>query len=183
MDVFSRAALASPPDHGTLRPTRSDPPRTSMITIGSVQRDDAARIFPFLAARFSGRRRALKEFTHRDPDFVFWIFPDGSLFDARDSHRNNVPRGFEHIVHDEPDYGGFLRGRVASEEDEQLVVVYCRPEALAHRGEPLSQLLRGIAALPIPLSSRALVVSDNCDIYGTVDDLIARAREAPTTPE
>lgn len=32
-------------------------------------------------------------------------------------------------------------------------------------------------------SSRALVVSDNCDIYGTVDDLIARSREDPTTPE
>lgn len=146
-----------------------------MITMGSISRELASQAFPFLAIRFSGRRRALKEFTHRDPDFVFWIFPDGRLFDARDSHRSNVPRGFEHILDDEPDYGGFLRGRVASTDEHQLLVVYCRPEALTTAGPALSQLMRGVAALPVPPSPQALVVSDNCDIYGTVDDLIARA--------
>ena len=85
-----------------------------MITVGSVTRDAAAQRFPFLALKYSGRRAAIKEFTHRDPDFVYWIYPDGRLHDARDSHAKNEPRGYEHIVNDEPDYGGFLRGRVAS---------------------------------------------------------------------
>ena len=55
-----------------------------------------------------------------------------------------VPRGHEAIVDDEPDYGGFLRGRVASLGEDQLVVVYCRPEALAAPGEKLAQLLQGL---------------------------------------
>lgn len=160
-----------------------------MITIGSVSREDAARTFPFLAARFSGRRKALKEFTHRDPDFVFWIFPDGRLFDARDAHRKNVPRGYAHIVDDPPEYGGFLRGRLASDGVDrdagsacnQLLVVYCAPEALV-AGEKLTQLLRGIADLPVPVSPRALVVSDNADLYGTVEDVTLRAAREDDGP-
>lgn len=146
-----------------------------MLTVGSVTREEAARRFPFLAATVSGRRRRIKEFTHRDPVFVFWIHPDGRLHDARRSHRDNVPRGHEHILRDEPDYGGFLRGRVASEGADQLVVVYCRPEALAAPGPSLEQLLAGLAQLPVPLLDTALVVSDNGDLYGSVADLHDRA--------
>jgi hypothetical protein len=76
-----------------------------MVTLGSIAREDAARSFPFLAENVRARRAAIKQFTHRDPDFVFWIFPDGRVHDARDSHLKNPPRGFGHIVHDEPDYG------------------------------------------------------------------------------
>jgi hypothetical protein len=141
-----------------------------MITVGSVSREAAAERFPFLAQKYSGRRRAIKEFTHRDPDFVFWIYPDGRLFDARDSHARNVPRGYEDIVDDEPDYCGFLRGRVASLFEEQLVVVYCREEALASPGEKLTQFIRGLAQIPVLLRLDALVISDNGDIYGTIAD-------------
>lgn len=148
-----------------------------MLTVGSVSREEAAQTFPFLSPRFRGRRAAIKEFTHRDPDFVFWIFPDGRLHDARDAHRSNVPRGYEHIIDDPPDYGGFLRGRVASADEHQLVVVYCRAEALAARGPALTQLLMGLRALPVPLADSALVISDNGDIYGTVADLHTRTAE------
>jgi hypothetical protein len=148
-----------------------------MLTLGSLSREEAATRFPFLAPRFSGRRRAIKDFTHRDPDYVFWIFPDGTLFDARDAHRTNVPRGYEHILLDEPDYGGFLRGRVASDGDDQLIVVYCLPEALAYAGEKLNQFLAGIGQLPVPTSDETLVISDNGDIFGTLHDLNKRAAE------
>src|SRR5262245_3556629 len=134
-----------------------------MVTVGSVSRSDAARRFAFLAPSFSGRRKAIKEFTHRDPDFVFWIYPDGHLHDAHRSHRDNVPRGFESILDDEPDYEGFLRGRVASLGGDQLVVVYCRTEALASPGAKLDQFLRGLARLPVPLQARALVLTDTRD--------------------
>lgn len=147
-----------------------------MLTVGSVTREAAAIRFSFLAEKVSGRRNQIKEFTHRDPDFVFWIYPDGRLHDAKLSHRDNIPRGHESILRDEPDYGGFLRGRVASFGSDQLVVVYCRPETLAAPGEKLDQFLTGISRLPIPLQDEALVVSDNADIYGTVADLIERAR-------
>jgi len=142
-----------------------------MITQGSVSREEEAQRFPFLAERYPGRRKAIREFTHRAPDFVFWIYPDGRLFDARDGHLRNVPKGCEHILRDEPDYGGFLRGRVASCGDEQLLVVHCRPEALAGPGEKLTQLIRGLARLPTPLRQDALVVSDNGDLYGSLADL------------
>lgn len=145
-----------------------------MISIGSVTREEAAEIFPFLAEKFRGRRNAIKDFTHRDPDFVFWIYPDGKLHNARDSHLRNPPRGYEHIVHDEPDYDGFLRGRVASHFEHQLIVVYCREEALASSGEKLTQFLQGLAQLPIFIADETLVISDNGDIYGTVNDLEAR---------
>jgi hypothetical protein len=154
---------------------RREPGGGRMVTVGSVTREAAAKRFPFLAAKVSGRRNVIKEFTHRDPDFVFWIHPDGQLHDARRSHRDNVPRGYESILDDEPDYGGFLRGRVASLGGDQLVVVYCRAEALAAPGAKLDQFLFGLSQLPIPLKDEALVVSDNADNYGTVADLFERA--------
>ncbi len=146
-----------------------------LLDLGSVPREVAAVRFPFLAAKVSGRRNQIKEFTHCDPDFVFWIAPDGRLHDARRSHRDNVPRGHEAILDDEPDYGGFLRGRVATLGEFQLVVVYCRPESLAGPGEKLTQFVCGLSQLPVPLAADALVVSDNADLYGTVADLYERA--------
>lgn len=145
-----------------------------VVTIGSISRDEAVRRFPFLAEHVRGRRALIKAFTHRDPDFVFWIYPDGRVHDARDSHLRNPPRGYDHIVDDEPDYGGFLRGRVASEGGDQLVVVYCRPEALAEGGPKLRQFVRGIEQLPVPVAGAALIVSDNADLYGTLDDVRQR---------
>jgi len=145
-----------------------------MITVGSVTRDDAADAFPFLAERFGGRRKAIKDLTHLQPDFVFWIHPDGRPHDARDAHARNVPKGYEHILDDEPDYGGFLRGRVVTSNGRQLVVVYCRAEALASSGSSLSQFIRGIRQIPVPLSDAALVISDNADLYGTLADLAER---------
>lgn len=79
-----------------------------------------------------------------------------------------MPRGHDAILDDEPDYGGFLRGRVASLGGVQLVVVYCRAEALAAPGAKLDQFLAGLAKLPVPLQDDALVISDNADIYGTI---------------
>ncbi|WP_344664305.1 hypothetical protein [Catenulispora yoronensis] len=140
-----------------------------------MARDVAAERFGFLAGRVRGRRNAVKDFTHAAPEFVFWIFPEGALFDAKDAHRKNVPRGYEYILDDEPDYGGFLRGRLARSVDGfQLVVVYCRSEALIAAGRPLSQLLTGLRQLPVPLDQDALVISDNGDLYGTVEDLMVR---------
>jgi hypothetical protein len=145
-----------------------------MITLGSVRRAEIAGTFPFLAERFSGRRKAIKELTHARPDFVFWIFPDGRLHDARDAHARNVSKGHEHILADEPDYGGFLRGRIVTSDGRQLVVVYCRSEALAQAGPHLRQFLVGLRRVPVPVSDDAVVISDNADIYGTVSDLEER---------
>jgi hypothetical protein len=142
-----------------------------MVTEGSISRDIIAKAFPFMSTRFRGRRAAIKELTHFAPDFVFWIHPDGRLHDARDAHRRHVPKGYEHILDDEPDYGGFLRGRVVSSQGWQLVVVYCRPEALCAGSPAVGQLLNGLAGLPVPLRANAVVISDNADLYGTVADL------------
>src|SRR5689334_1200011 len=80
-------------------PSGTDYQRASAF---EVKRDDAAVLFPFLAEHFFGRRSAIRELTHREPEFVFWIYPDGRLHDARRSHRDNVPRGFEHISKTNP---------------------------------------------------------------------------------
>ncbi len=149
--------------------------RSELITVGSVSREEATSIWPFLARKFTGRRAAIKTFTHRDPDFVFWIAENGQVFDAKESHRDNPPKGYRHIINDPPDYGGFLRGRVASEVNAQLIVVYCRPESLAKKGQKLSQFLSGIESLPIPVLQSALVISDNGDLYGTLHDLLIRS--------
>src|SRR5579871_5956147 len=107
---------------------------SAIITVGSITRDAAAATFAFLDYRYSGRRKAIRDLTHRDPEFVFWIFPDGKLHDARGSHRDNVPKGYDHILSDEPDYCGFLRGRIVRFAGHQLIVVYCRSEALSQPG-------------------------------------------------
>ena len=147
-----------------------------MITLGTVSREDAEADFPFLAAKFRGKRKAIKEFTHLAPDFVFWIHPDGQLFDAKDAHKKHQPRGFEHILDDEPDYCGFLRGRVASNFGRQIIVVYCREDALAYDFIKIEQFLKGVSQLPVPVDSSALVISDNADIYGTLEDIHQRQR-------
>ena len=90
-----------------------------MITAGFISRDTAAEWFPFLATRYPGRRKAIKDFTHADPDFVFWIFPDGRLYDPRDPHLRHTLRGYRHILYAEPDYCGFLRrSRICTDADE-----------------------------------------------------------------
>jgi hypothetical protein len=146
-----------------------------MVTVGAVTREEAAEVFEFLAAEYRGRRAAVRQFTHTDPEFVFWIYPDGTLLDAGRGHKANPPPGFEHILDDKRDYGGFLRGRVARRFDQQLIVVYCRPDHLAENKAAIRQLLAGLDHLPIPLDDEALIVSDNGDIYGTLLDLIERA--------
>lgn len=148
-----------------------------MITVGSVSRSELAAEFAFLDEKFSGRRKAIKKLTHERPDFVFWVFPDGKLYDARGAHRRNVPKGYESILNDEPDYRGFLRGRIVSSQGRQLVVVYCRSEALAKAGPTLKQFLRAMRQMPVPLADDAIVISDNADIYGTLTDLEVRDRE------
>lgn len=145
-----------------------------MITAGSIIREVAANAFPFLATHYPGRRNAIRDLTHRDPEFVFWIYPDGKLHDAKRSHRDNVPKGYEHILLDEPDYCGFLRGRVVRFNDHQLIVVYCRSEALAKTGDAIEQFLRGLEQMSVPIEDEALVISDNADIYGTVTDIWER---------
>lgn len=142
-----------------------------MITIGTVERTAAAEWFPFLSEDYRGRRTAIRELTHGMPEFVFWIYPDGTLHNTRNSHKSYPPPGYSHIVNDEPDYGGFLRGRVVRNCGRQLIVVYCRQEALADRGKSLIQLLNGLEQMPMPIDGEGLVISDNADIYGTVDDL------------
>ena len=116
---------------------------------------------------------------------MFWIYRDGTLFDAKDAHRRNVPRGYAHILDDEPDYGGFLRGRLARSVDGwQLLVVYCREEALAPPGPSLAQLLAGLTQVPVPVDADSLVISDNADVYGTVSDLsnLSNPSDLPDLP-
>ncbi len=144
-----------------------------MITAGSISREEATNSYPFLAKKYPGRRKAIKEFTHRDPDFVFWIYPDGSIFDARNAHRKNIPKGYDYILKDEPDYGGFLRGRVATLGNNQLIVVYCLKEALSTNKLKIKQFLKGVSDVPVPLKKEVLVISDNGDIFGTLNDLQA----------
>lgn len=145
-----------------------------MITLGSISRQQAALMFPFLDEGFKGRRTAIRELTHGVPEFVFWVYPDGRLHNAGKSHRSSPPPGFEHILKDEPDYGGFLRGRVVRSTDRQLIAVYCREEALASNTTQLRQFLTGLDQMPFPIDDSALVISDNADIYGTVEDLWLR---------
>ena len=145
-----------------------------MFTVGSIDRETASAVFPFLASDFNSRRKAILALTHGAPEYVFWVFPDGKLHDARDSHLENTPKGYEHIRNDEPEYGGFLRGRVVRQVTDQLIVVYCRANALVDDDDRINQFLDAMDQMPIPLDLNALVISDNADIYGTLDDLRER---------
>jgi hypothetical protein len=64
---------------------------------------------------------------------------------------------------------------VASNYGPQLIVVYCRPDALAENGDKLQQFLKGMSQIPIALDNSALVISDNADIYGTYLDVQKRS--------
>lgn len=142
-----------------------------MITVGSISREAASKRFSFLQTNYRGRRKDIKTFTHNYPEFVFWIYPDGTLFDARDAHKKNVPKGYDYILRDQPEYGGFLRGRLARQFEEQILVVYCAPETLKNNQDKIAQFLKGLYQIPIPINKDSLVISDNGDLYGTIWDL------------
>ena len=142
-----------------------------MVTTGSISREKATELFPFLAPKYRGRRKEIKEYTHTYPEFVFWIYPSGDLFNAKDAHKKNIPKGYDYILKDEPNYGGFLRGRLARQFEEQILVVYCAPEVLLNNIEKINQFLTGIQEIPVPIHPHTLVISDNGDLYGTVADL------------
>jgi len=146
-----------------------------LVTKGSVDREQASKIFEFLGENFRGKRTAIREFTHRDPEFVFWIYPDGKLMDAKKGHKSNPPKGYEWILDDEPFYGGFLRGRVARYFQHQLIVVYCRSYLLSEDGSASQQLLKGLSQIPIPIDDSSLIISDNGDIFGTFSDFVDRS--------
>lgn len=146
----------------------------TLITTGSIPREDAAEHLPFLRRKFRGRRSEIRAITHQDPLLVFWIDPDGHFIDARDGHLRNPPPGSAHILRDEPEYGGFLRGRVANYAGSVFVAVYCRADALSDDLPRIRQFTSGVSQMPIPIPPDALVISDNGDLYGTVDDLFER---------
>ena len=52
-----------------------------------------------------------------------------------------------------------------------MIVVYCRSDALADDRERIAQFARAMEQMPIPLDAKALVISDNGDIYGTLADV------------
>lgn len=151
--------------------------KNKLITVGSISREKASVIFPFLQERYRGRRKEIKDFTHSFPEFVFWIYPEGKLFDAKDAHKKNLPKGHEDILNDEPYYGGFLRGRLARQFEEQLLVVYCEHEVLSVNLDKIEQFLKGISEIPLPIDKNTLVISDNGDIYGSVKDIEERQKK------
>ncbi len=146
-----------------------------LLTCGSIPRSEAADKLPFLQAKYPGRRTEIRSITHTDPLLVFWISPEGDFIDARDGHLRNPPPEHRHILKDEPEYGGFLRGRVANYAGTVFVVVYCRADALRDDVVRVKQFASGVTQMPVPITQEALVISDNGDLYGSILDLMARA--------
>ena len=52
---------------------------------------------------------------------------------------------------------------------------------MAYDAKKIGQFLDGISQLPVPLAADALIVSDNGDIYGTLNDMESRLRELSPT--
>ncbi len=70
-----------------------------------------------------------------------------------------------------------LRGRVVRQLADQLIVVYCRSDALVDDPNRIQQFIRAMDQMPIPLDDSALIISDNADIYGTLADVRGRLSE------
>jgi len=69
------------------------------------------------------------------------------------------------------EYGGFIRGRFASNLGQPILVVYCRETALIDDKSKIEQLSIGLDQLPVPISRDTVVISDNGDLYGTLEDV------------
>lgn len=146
-----------------------------MITVGSVSREDAARWFPFLSPSAPGRRTAMRDFTHRDPEFVFLDLSRRAAL-RRETQPSREPAEGLRAHHRRRTGLRWLPSRSRrTTRRPPLIVVYCRSEALAEHGPAVAHLLAGLSRIPSPIDDDALVVSDNADIYGTVADLAARS--------
>jgi hypothetical protein len=150
-------------------------PEPQPLTIGSVQRVEASTWFPFLADNVPQRVADLEAFVEDASETEIAIAKDGTLAEPQEVARASKRPGFAQIVRGEPAAADVMRCIIAQRLGRQLVVVYCRSEALAAAGPALTQLLQGLEQLPIPLDDDALIVSNLGDIYGTFDDVIERA--------
>lgn len=65
----------------------------------------------------------IRNITHADPLFIFWISPMGEVLEVHNSHRESPPDGDKTIFNDRS-HKGYLRGRVAEFGDKIYIVIY-----------------------------------------------------------
>ena len=62
---------------------------------------------------------------HMAPLMIFWVAPDGRVFEAEGSHHKSPPNGDRGIFC--PGHKGHWRGRAAQISNAIYVVDYCKP--------------------------------------------------------
>lgn len=65
----------------------------------------------------------IRKITHASPLLVFWLSPDGKLFDAANAHHKNPPHGDRSVLGSST-HKGYLRGRAAIIDGVLHVVIY-----------------------------------------------------------
>lgn len=115
------------------------------------------------------RYARIRDITHANPLFIFWVSPIGEVLEVNNFHRESPPDGDKAIFNDRG-HKGYLRGRVAEFGDKIYIVIYAdNPElGLSTRQEKL--LKRSLATLLSKIEIKYPAKSDLIRKSFVIDD-------------
>jgi hypothetical protein len=161
---------------GSARHARAAGDVVPRVTVGSVLRAAAALKYPLLSEDWdrSQTRRAIQKLSSDEPNYFFAISVDGTIRSLL-----NLNELDDDAIEQSAGEEGVLLLQVLSMMQGQLIIAFIDDEnALVRPGARLTQFVKGMRSISLPLDPSALVISDGGDLYGTLADVLSRHEPA-----
>lgn len=150
------------------------------ITVGSLTRAEVSAKYRFLADEYKPgtTQRAIQQLSTSDPNYFFRIRSDGTIHSLL--NLNELNPAVAHAHGEAIDFDTFMFLQVINMIHGQLIIAYSELEGLAFPSPRLTQFVKAVQQISIPLAETAIVLSDQGDLYGTLADVKARHRGTAT---
>lgn len=165
---------------GVFPPVREKSDQVKKFTTGTVTREEAAKRFHFLGntCRKDSIMEAIKQLVKSNKSFHVWIEQNGS------AEENSETDSIEESIHLSSTQSGerktkdsdYIYVQIIHALHDQLIVVYFQSELLGFPGSQTLRFVKGMQSIKSPYDYSALVISDQGDLYGTMEDVVQRAK-------
>jgi hypothetical protein len=164
---------------GAFPPSRDRSHQISQVTAGSVTREEAARRFHFLVKDCGKNsvKEAIQQLVKTNKTFHVWIGSDGSAEECSetDAIEETIQLSINRDGKEKAKNTEYIYVQIIYALHDQLIVVYFQGELLGFRGSQTVRFVKGMQTIKAPYSDLALVISDEGDLYGTMEDIFERA--------
>lgn len=150
------------------------------FTTGTVSREEAAKRFHFLdnTCGKDSIMEAIKQLVKSNKTFHVWIGQDSS------TEENSETDSIEESIQLSSTQGGerktkdsdYIYVQIIHALHDQLIVVYFQGELLGFPGSQTLRFVKGMQSIKSPYDYSALVISDQGDLYGTMEEVVQRAK-------